>query len=389
MVDDAADTDRMTGEGEISSGETRRFMEGPGEVVLVDVRQQWEVTRGVIERAIRIPFDDLDEKKDLLPACPDVPVIVYCAIGIRSKLAASKLAAMGHKNVLSLSGGIAAWIREGYPVVDKKSLFGQEEFERYSRQIILKQIGEEGQLKLASARVLIVGAGGLGCPAALYLAACGVGTIGIVDFDSVELSNLNRQVLHGTADVGSPKVQSAKETMKYVNPLVNVVTFNERLDAGSIHRILEGFDIVIDGADNIQTKFLLNDACFFTGKPYIFGGAVGFDGQSGVFYPKGGGPCLRCMFPKPPPQDRVQNCNEAGVLGIVPGQIGLIQAVEAVKLVVGIGTPMIGRFFVYNALEAYYKTIEVDRNPACPLCGDNPEIRELRQEEGGTCSSRN
>jgi len=387
MTGDRTNSDVMAEPADISVQEARRLMDGRG-AAFVDVRQQWETTRGIIEGAIRVPFDELEEKRDLLPRERNTALIVYCAVGMRSIFAIAKLAAMGYGNVYSLEGGITAWIREGYPVVDMKSPFGQDEYERYSRQIILGQMGEEGQLKLASARVLIVGAGGLGCPAALYLAACGVGTIGIVDFDRVELSNLNRQVLHGTADVGVPKVQSARESMRSINPLVNVVAFDERLDVGNVRRILEDFDMVVDGSDTIQTKFLLNDACFFAGKPYIFGGAVGFDGQSGVFYPKGGGPCLRCMFPKPPPQDRVQNCNEAGVLGIVPGQIGLVQAVEAVKLVAGIGKPMIGRFFIYNALDAYYKTIEVDRNPACPLCGDNPEIRGLRQEEGGVCSSR-
>jgi len=387
MVGDRTNSDMMAEPAEISVQEARKLMNGRG-VVFVDVRQQWETTRGIIEGAIRIPFDELEEKRDLLPADRDTALVVYCAVGMRSIFAISKLAAVGYGSVHSLTGGITAWIREGYPVVDMKSPFGQDEYERYSRQIILRQMGEEGQLKLASARVLIVGAGGLGCPAALYLAACGVGTIGIVDFDRVELSNLNRQVLHGTADVGVPKVESARESMRSINPLVNVVAFDERLDVHNVRRILEDFDMVVDGSDTIQTKFLLNDACFFAGKPYIFGGAVGFDGQAGVFYPKGGGPCLRCMFPKPPPQDRIQNCNEAGVLGIVPGQIGLVQAVEAVKLIAGIGKPMIGKFFVYNALEAYYKTIEVDRNPACPLCAENPEIRELSQEEGGVCSGR-
>jgi molybdopterin/thiamine biosynthesis adenylyltransferase/rhodanese-related sulfurtransferase len=387
MTGDGTDNSAAAEPAEISSQEARRLMDGHG-AAFVDVRQQWETTRGIIEGAIRIPFDELEEKKDLLPLERNATLIVYCAVGMRSVFAIPKLAAMGYGSVYSLEGGITAWIREGYPVVDMKSPFGQDEYERYSRQIILRQMGEEGQLKLASARVLIVGAGGLGCPAALYLAACGIGTIGIVDFDRVELSNLNRQVLHGTADVGVPKVRSARESMSYINPLVNVLAFDERLDVGNVRRVLEDFDMVVDGSDTIQTKFLLNDACFFAGKPYIFGGAVGFDGQAGVFHPKGGGPCLRCMFPKPPPQDRVQNCNEAGVLGIVPGQIGLVQAMEAVKLIAGIGRPMMGRFFVYNALEAYYKTIEVDRNPDCPLCGDNPGIRELRQEEGGVCSGR-
>lgn len=295
----------IPGEKEISVDDARKLMEGPKAAVFVDVREAWETRRGVIEGALHIPLDDLEEKKGLLPARHDRPIVVYCAIGMRSGTAVSRLAAMGYGNLRSLSGGISAWVQAGYPVINEESPFGQEEYERYSRHIILKHMGEEGQRKLSHGRVLIVGAGGLGSPAALYLAACGVGTIGIVDFDRVELSNLNRQVLHATDDVGAFKTLSARKTIEKLNPLVKTVLFNERLDAGNVYRILEGFDLVVDGTDNIKTKFLLNDACFFAGKPYIFGGAVGFDGQAGVFYPKGGGPCLRCMFPVPPPEHLV------------------------------------------------------------------------------------
>ena len=302
MNDDLQKEHRET---EISIDEARRLLKTPDAALLMDVREDWETTRGVLEGSVHIPLGELEEKRELLPDNHDKPVIVYCAIGMRSGAAVLKLAAMGYRNVRSMSGGISAWIAAGLPVVHEAGFFSQDEYERYSRHIILKGMGEEGQRRLSKARIVVVGAGGLGCPALLYLAACGVGTIGIVDFDKVEISNLNRQVLHATEDVGKFKVQSAEETIKEINPHLRVIPFNQRLDAGNVYRIIEGFDIVVDGTDNIKTKFLLNDACFFTGKPYIFGGAVSFDGQSSVFHPKSGGPCLRCMFPEPPPEHLV------------------------------------------------------------------------------------
>jgi molybdopterin/thiamine biosynthesis adenylyltransferase/rhodanese-related sulfurtransferase len=292
-------------ETEISIDEAHLLLKTPDAALLMDVREDWETIRGVLEGSVHIPLGELEKKRELLPDKPDKPIIVYCAIGMRSGAAVTKLAAMGYRNVHSMSGGISAWIAAGLPVVNEAGFFSQDEYERYSRHIILKGMGEEGQRRLSKARIVVVGAGGLGCPALLYLAACGVGTIGIVDFDKVELSNLNRQVLHATEDVGKFKVQSAEETIKKINPHLRIIPFNQHLDAGNVYGIIEGFDIVVDGTDNIKTKFLLNDACFFTGKPYIFGGAVSFDGQSGVFHPKSGGPCLRCMFPEPPPEHLV------------------------------------------------------------------------------------
>jgi adenylyltransferase/sulfurtransferase len=231
----------------------------------------------------------------------DKPVILYCGTGIRSLLTAKTLKELGYRDVHSLVGGFNAWKDAGYETVSDSAL-SPKQLARYSRQIILKEIGEEGQLRLAKARVLIVGAGGLGCPIALYLAECGVGTIGIVDFDKVEFTNLNRQILHTEATVGRPKTESAKEAIARANPDVKVITFEERLEPHNAIDLVHDFDIVIDGADNIQTKYLLNDAAFFAGKPYIFGAAIRFEGQAGVFSPKDGGPCLRCMFPKPPEQ---------------------------------------------------------------------------------------
>jgi sulfur-carrier protein adenylyltransferase/sulfurtransferase len=254
--------------------------------------------------------------------------------------------------------------------------FTPEELNRYSRTMLLKEVGSEGQVKLQEARVLIAGAGGLASPAALYLAATGVGTIGIADFDSIDLSNLNRQVMHGTPDVGRLKTDSARDAILRINPHVNVVTL-PRITMENAMELLEGFQIVLDAVDSAETKFLLNDACFFLKKPYVFGGAVHFEGQASLFHPAVQGPCLRCLFPKPPPKNLVPSCNEVGVLGMVPGQIGLVQATEVVKHILGIGKPMIGRFFVYDALEGYYKVLSVDKNPNCPLCGERPTITSL------------
>ena len=304
MIDDDSRKENSA-EPEISIEDARRLIQSRSPATLIDVREEWETTRGALDGSIHIPLDRLEEEKKLLPQDPNKPIIIYCAIGMRSVRAVSKLAKMGYRNLHSMTGGISAWIQAGYPVVNEAGIFGQEEYERYSRHIILKGMGEDGQRRLLNAKILVVGAGGLGCPAILYLAACGVGTIGIADFDTVEFSNLNRQVLHGTADVGKPKTQSAEETIRMLNPHVKTVIFNERLDASNVYRIIEGFDIIIDGTDSINTKFLLNDACFFVGKPYVFGGAVGFDGQASIFHPKSGGPCLRCMFPEPPPEHLV------------------------------------------------------------------------------------
>ncbi len=291
--------------GEISPEETRRLAESSDPPVIIDVREKWETTRGCLKGAVHIPLDEIEGSEGKLPDDRARPIIVYCAIGVRSLKALSKLERMGYRNLYSLTGGISAWAQRGFPVVNEAGFFSQDEYERYSRHIILKGMGEDGQRRLSRAKMLVVGAGGLGCPALLYLAACGVGTIGIADFDRVEISNLNRQVLHLSENVGRLKTESAEEGIRRLNPHIKTVLFNERVDAGNVYRIIEGFDIVIDGTDSINTKFLLNDACFFTGKPYIFGGAVAFDGQAGVFHPASGGPCLRCMFPEPPPEHLV------------------------------------------------------------------------------------
>ena len=268
-------------------------------LVLLDIREREATTLGYIKGATHVPENVLQMHAENVVPEKETPVLLYCGTGIRSLLTAKTLKDLGYQDVRSIQGGFNAWKDAGYEIISDSAL-SQEQLDRYSRQIILKEIGEEGQLRLMNARVLIVGAGGLGSPIALYLAECGVGTLGIVDFDKVDFSNLNRQVLHIQANVGRPKTESAKEAIARANPAIKVITFEERLEAHNALDLVHDFDIIIDGADNIPTKYLLNDAAFFAGKPFIFGAAIRFEGQAGVFSPKDGGPCLRCMFPRPP-----------------------------------------------------------------------------------------
>ncbi len=252
----------------------------------------------------------------------------------------------------------------------------QDEILRYSRHLIMPEVGVAGQEKLKAAKVLLIGTGGLGSPAALYLAAAGVGTLGLVDFDVVDFSNLQRQIIHSTQGVGRPKVESARERLAEINPNVKVVTYNERLSRENILRILKDYDMVLDGTDNFQTRYLVNDACVFTGKPFVYGSIFRFDGQATVFYP-GKGPCYRCLFAEPPPPGMVPSCAEGGVLGILPGVIGVIQATEVVKLIMGKGEPLIGRLMLYDALKMNFREVKFRKNPRCPVCGENPTIKEL------------
>ena len=285
---------------QISIVDTKDLLSNDDRVILLDVRSDGEMCLGGIKGARCLPPGLIEEEADKLSEDKDVPILVYCSSGDRSLGAAKKLRKMGFTNVRSIAGGFTAWLNSGGEVIGSR--FTVEQLDRYSRNMLLSEVGEEGQSKLMNAKVLMVGAGGLASSAGLYLAACGVGTIGIADFDRVELSNLNRQVIHGTADIGSLKVDSAKSAIERINPNVEVIPFNLRLTSDNAVNIISDFDVVMDASDNVDTKFMLNDACFFAGKPYVFGGAVGFDGQAGVFWPKAGGPCLRCLFPKPPPQ---------------------------------------------------------------------------------------
>jgi len=255
--------------------------------------------------------------------------------------------------------------------------FSAEQIQRYSRQIILPGVGGKGQKKLAAAKVFILGAGGLGSPAALYLAAAGVGTIGLADADRVELNNLQRQILHRTADVGILKVESGKRTLEALNPEIKVQIYPQRIDAKNIREIIREYDLVLDGSDNFPTRFLVNDACFFEKKTLISGAILRFDGQLSTFKPHDGGPCYRCLFPEPPPPGLVPSCQEAGILGAVAGVIGLLQANEALKEILGIGQSMVGRFLLFNALSLKFEEVKILKNPKCPLCSENATIKEL------------
>jgi len=255
--------------------------------------------------------------------------------------------------------------------------FTEEQIERYSRHIILPQVGGIGQEKLLGARVLLVGTGGLGAPAGFYLAAAGVGTIGLVDYDEVELSNLQRQILHGTKDLGRPKVDSGRETIADLNPDVTVNTYNLRLTSENIMEVIKDYDVVLDGCDNFPTRYLVNDACVFSGKPVVHGSVFQFEGQATVFAPHLGAPCYRCAYPEPPPPGMAPSCQEAGVLGVIPGLIGLVQAVETIKLILDIGQPLMGRLLLYNALTTGFQTLKLYKDPRCPVCGETPTIKEL------------
>jgi adenylyltransferase/sulfurtransferase len=285
---------------EISVEETRQLVQKNGHVVLLDIREKEEIALGYIKGATFLPQGLLNEKVESLLPDKNVPVVVYCAGGIRSLAAAKVMKERGYAQVFSMAKGIDGWKKAGYEVVSDSELT-PDQLTRYSRHLLLKEVGMEGQLQLLKARVLLVGAGGLGCPSGLYLGAAGVGTIGIIDSDKVDLTNLQRQILHGLADVGRPKTESAKEAIRRINPDVKVVTYQDRLTPQNALEIFQDYDIIIDGSDNFPTKYLVNDAAFFTGKPYVYGGVFQFEGQASVFYPKEGGPCLRCLFPEPPP----------------------------------------------------------------------------------------
>jgi molybdopterin/thiamine biosynthesis adenylyltransferase/rhodanese-related sulfurtransferase len=349
-------------------------------VAIVDVRESEELSQGHLPGAKHVPRGYLESRIE--GAAPDRSqrVVVYCASGQRSALAAKTLRDdLGYENVQSMTGGITLWKDRGYDVEVPRALTAEQR-ERYSRHMLMPEVGLEGQVKLLDAKVLLLGAGGLGAPAALYLAAAGVGTIGIVDDDDVDLSNLQRQVIHTTAGVGTPKVDSAQEAMNALNPDVNVVKHPVRLDASNIMEIIEGYDVVVDGADNFPTRYLLNDATVRLGIPVVSASILGFDGQLSVFKPFDG-PCYRCLYPVPPPAELAPSCGANGVLGVLPGTMGLLQATEVIKLVVGTGEPLIGRLLLYEALGATFTELKVRRDPECPVCSRDPS--EISDDEMG------
>jgi sulfur-carrier protein adenylyltransferase/sulfurtransferase len=338
-----------------------------GDATFLDVREQDEHDQGAIPGSVFIPRGHLESQAETKLPHRDRPLVVYCAGGNRSAFAAETLHALGFTDVVSMAGGFGRWKNEGRPWITPQSLT-HEQRDRYGRHILLPEVGEAGQQKLLESRVLLLGAGGLGSPAALYLAAAGVGTLGIVDMDIVDASNLQRQILHNIDRIGERKVDSAKKTLTALNPDVDVVTYDVRLGADNVVDIIDGYDVIVDGTDNFPTRYLLNDASLSKRIPVVHGSIFRFEGQVSVFSPYDG-PCYRCLLPEPPPPELAPSCAEAGVLGVLPGIIGSIQALEAIKLLLDLGDPLIGRLLAYDALEQSFRTFKVRRDPQCPACG--------------------
>ena len=340
-----------------------------GSRLILDVRESDEYEQGAIDGAIHIPRGKLETSIEMKIADKDAQIVVYCAAGVRSAFAAKTLSELGYSNVVSMAGGFNRWKDEGRPWRTPRTLT-PEQRNRYHRHLLLPEVGEAGQQKLLDSKVLLLGAGGLGSPAALYLAAAGVGTIGIIDMDIVDASNLQRQILHNLDRVGEPKVDSAKKTISLMNPDVNVVTYDTRLGADNILQIIDGYDLIVDGTDNFPTRYLVNDAALAKRIPVVHGSIFRFEGQVTVFSPYDG-PCYRCMIPEPPPAELAPSCAEAGVLGVLCGIVGSMQAMEAIKLLLGLGEPLIGRLMAYDSLEQTWRTFKVHRDPECPTCGVN------------------
>jgi molybdopterin/thiamine biosynthesis adenylyltransferase/rhodanese-related sulfurtransferase len=360
-----------------------------GDVQLADVREKDEWDAGHLPGAVHVPKSFLEQwAEDRIPD-KNKKTVLYCAGGVRSAMAADTLRQLGYSDVISMTGGFNRWKDSGMRWVTPES-FTPEQAQRYSRHLLIPEVGEAGQHTLLKSKVLLIGAGGLGSPAGYYLAAAGVGTLGIVDSDVVDLTNLQRQILHSTERIGEPKALSAKQTLEALNPDVTVIPYQERLTSENIDRIIADYDVIVDGADNFPTRYLLNDASVKWNKPVVHGSIYRFEGQLTVFDPRtrhaseerGQGPCYRCLFPTPPPPELAPSCAEAGVLGVLPGVIGSLQANEAIKLLLGIGEPLVGRYLLFDALDTSFREVKLRRDPACPVCGDNPTITEYIDYEG-------
>jgi sulfur-carrier protein adenylyltransferase/sulfurtransferase len=360
---------------EVDAPQARELLASPEPPLLVDVREPDEWSEGHIPGAVHVPRGYLESRIEQSAPDRSRPVVVYCAGGARSAFAAKTLEELGYENVVSLAGGFTDWKRNGFPVDLPRSLDAAKR-QRYSRHLLIPEVGEAGQLKLLDSRVLLIGAGGLGSPASLYLAAAGVGTLGIVDDDRVDESNLQRQIAHSTERLGEWKAESAKKTIEALNPDVKVVPYLERLTSENVERILaDGWDVIVDGADNFPTRYLVNDAAVWHDIPLVHGSIYRFEGQVTVFKPHQG-PCYRCLFPTPPPPELAPSCAEGGVLGVLPGIVGSLQASEALKLCLGIGESLSGRLLLFDALETEFSEVTLRRDPNCPVCGENPTITE-------------
>jgi sulfur-carrier protein adenylyltransferase/sulfurtransferase len=360
---------------EIDAPGARELLEREEGALLVDVRGEDEWANGYIPGAVLVPLRDLPERIEEVAPDRSQTVVLYCAVGARSLRAAEAMRELGYARPVSIAGGIVDWMTRGYPSTLERTLDPAQR-ERYSRHVLIPEVGEAGQLKLLDTSMLLIGAGGLGSPSALYLAAAGVGRLGIVDDDVVDESNLQRQVLHSTARLGEPKAESARRALTELNPDVDVVTIQERLTSDNVDEILgQGWDVIVDGADNFPTRYLLNDASVWHGIPVVHGSIYRFEGQTTVFKPHEG-PCYRCLFPQPPPPELAPSCAEGGVLGVLPGVIGSLQANEALKLALDMGDSLVGRLLLFDALSTSFTEVAIRRDPQCPVCGDDPTITE-------------
>ncbi len=361
---------------QISAEEARELMKQGA--VVVDVRESDEWRQGHIPEAIGIPRGFLELRiEDKVPD-RKTPVIMQCASGTRSLLAARAMRELGYENLYNLNGGFNAWKDKGLPWVADRQ-FTPDELTRYSRHFLIPEVGEKGQAKLLDAKVLLLGAGALGSPSGLYLAAAGVGTIGFVDFDVVDLSNLQRQIIHATDRVGMLKTESAQKSINAINPGVKVIAHNVHLSSENVMEVIRDYDVVVNCSDNFPTRYLINDACVFAKKPLVDGAIFQFEGNATVFYPAKGGPCYRCLYPEPPPPGMAPSCAEAGVLGVLPGLIGSIEALEAIKLILGVGKPLIGTMVYFDTLSDrdFVRLMRIKRDPDCPVCGDHPTQTKL------------
>jgi molybdopterin/thiamine biosynthesis adenylyltransferase/rhodanese-related sulfurtransferase len=357
---------------EVGAAEAR---ERRGDALFIDVREREEWEEGVIPGAVHVPRGQLESRIEGLVPDHAREIVLYCSGGSRSAFAAKALGELGYENVTNMTGGFTDWKRNGFEIETPHSLTPDQR-RRYSRHLLIPEVGDAGQERLLASRVLLIGAGGLGSPSSLYLAAAGVGTLGIVDADVVDDSNLQRQIVHSTDRLGEPKVLSAKRTLEALNPDVTVKTYEERLTSENVERILaDGWDVIVDGADNFPTRYLVNDASVWHGIPVVHGSIYRFEGQVTVFNP-GEGPCYRCLFPTPPPPELAPSCAEGGVLGVLPGIVGSLQANEALKLLLGIGETLQGRLLLLDALGTTVDEVAVQRDPRCPVCGETPTITE-------------
>lgn len=360
---------------ELTIDEVKERLERGETCAVLDVREREEYREGHLAGAIPLPRGFLEMRVEETLPDKTQPVIAYCAGGVRSLIAARTMKELGYENVSSMAGGYTAWKNAGYKWVADRQ-FSQEQITRYARHFSLPDVGEQGQAKLLDAKVLCVGAGGLGSPVAYYLAAAGIGTIGIADHDTVDMSNLQRQILHTNDRVGMPKVESARMTLEALNPDVTVVPLQERLSSENVMRLITGYDVVVNGCDNFPTRYLINDACVMARKILVDGSIFQFEGQATVFSPDEG-PCYRCLFPEPPPPGMAPSCAEAGVLGVLPGLVGCVQALEAIKVILGAGTPLIGRMIHFDTLSTEIRVLKLRRDPNCLVCSEHPTITEL------------